>query len=144
MKTINKSQIIVIDSASAEDFQAEYNAAMDKLTDISITIEDKQISVENFRAVIMYSEKVRLPECLKDEYHIRGIYPTCSECPMYTPASKGRGVCPRVRGSLLDCDEICNHRWMELEREMKREVVISASESQIGNAAAEYHAEAAR
>lgn len=128
MKTIQKSQVVVIDEQTAEAFQERYNAAMDELTDISITIEEKMVSVDKFRAVIMYSTKVRLPECLKDEYHLRGIYPTCSECPMYTPSGKGRGVCPRVRGSLMDCDEICNYRWMEMENEFKREVRIDASQ----------------
>lgn len=122
MKTIKKSNMVVIEGSSGADLQNKYNSSMDELTRAGITIEEKIISIEKMSAIILYEETVKIPECLKDEYALRGIYPRCSECPMYVQGLYGTGVCPRVKGVLRDDDDICKARWRELEAQLERRI----------------------
>lgn len=130
MINVQKSNMVVIEAKNGDELMTRYNEEMDGLTRLGITIEEKIISIERMSAIILYSEKVRLPENLKDEFALRNIYPTCSECPYFVPKKYGTGVCPRVRGDdLRETDAICKFRWMELEKEFERRTDVTQLKS---------------
>lgn len=145
MLTKEKSHMIVIEGSSGEDLQQRYNAAMDELTRIEITIEEKIIDIAKMSAIILYKEKVRLPQCLKDEYALMNVYPTCCECQHYEPEGGGFGRCFRLRGDqpLRDSDDFCPMRWAELEKELRERRIVNAADTQGRAQEAEGHTDLA-
>lgn len=137
-----KSQMLYIEGASGADLMRQYNSAMDQLTRRLATVTDKIIDVGKLTAVILYEVREQVPECLKDEYALAGIFPVCSECPHFESDGHGGGHCYRVDGRLRHDDEICGMRWREIEREERREV--NASQFSGGNDAARRESAAAR
>lgn len=132
MLVLNKSNMVVIEATSGAELQARYNAEMDKLTADGIKIDDKIISLEKMSVIILYSQKVRIPQNLKDEFTMAGIYPQCQDCPHYDAFGDGNGWCDRLTKnslSLRDDTDICNWRWMELERELGRRKYVTKPES---------------
>ena len=133
MRTCNKSNMIVIEAASGAELESRYNSAMSKLALDGVTVEDRIISLEKLSAIILYAQKVKIPENMKDEFHLKGIFPRCQDCPHYD----GGGRCDRMRSDsapIRDDDDICNYRWMELEKELERRTYAKKSESGDGTA----------
>lgn len=131
MLVMEKSHMVVIEAASGAELEDRYNKAMDELTDVGITIEERMISIEKMSAIILWKKKVKVAECLKDEFELQGIFPRCYDCPHYD----GAGWCERLtRNSepLRDDTEICKFRWYELEKEMGRGW-IDVKKSESGN-----------
>lgn len=137
-----KSQMIYIEGASGADLMRQYNSAMDQLTRRLATVTDKIIDAGKLTAVILYEVTEQVPECLKDEYALEGIFPACSECPHYVDDGHGNGHCYRADGRLRHDDEICKMRWREIENEERRG--INASQFSSRNDAARRESSAAR
>ena len=145
MQTKKQSSMIVIEGSSGADLQIRYNHAMDELTEIGITIDEKIIDIQKMAAIILYSRTVRLPECLKDEYELQGIFPVCSECKRFRQTAPGRGTCERVqRGELLEDEPICRMRWREIEDELMERRYKSAEQLTRRAREARHQAEGAR
>ena len=118
MKVYETSQMIFIEGASGADFAEKYNAAMQDLKERRIKIDEKQISIEQLRAAILFTETTKIPECIKDKYRLMDIYPVCKDCPHYEPVTKHEGDCPycNTKRALLRAEmSICDVRWKELE-----------------------------
>ena len=118
MKAFDKSCMIFVQGETGEDFAEKYNKAMAELTEREIKVEERQISIEKLSAVILYNEKVRIAESLKDRYKLAGIIPVCADCPHYEPVTSYEGECPHAnttRALLMAESCICNIRWRELE-----------------------------
>lgn len=137
-----KSQMIYIEAASGADLMRQYNSEMDQLAKKMATVTDKIIDATKLTAVILYEVTERVPECLRDEYELAGIFPVCSECPHFDGDGHGNGHCYRADGRLRHDDEICKMRWREIENEERRGV--NASQFSSRNDAARREPSAAR
>lgn len=137
-----KSQMLFIEGKGGADLARQYNDAMNELTHKFATITDKIVDSERLTVVILYEVMEQVPECLKDEWALRGIFPTCSECPAFEPDGHHGGYCSRAAGRLREDDDICKARWREIEKEERRDVY--AAKSCGGNGAARREPAAAR
>lgn len=79
MKVNVFSQIAVVHSDNAADFQNQFNSKIRELADY----EPKPIFVERegLCAIITYTMKERVIENVSDEYHEAGIHYKCKHCP---------------------------------------------------------------
>lgn len=73
------SQIKVIQTESASDFQEQINSSMRELADKRP--EYKLIEGKGFCAIISYKETIEIMDKVADEYHAEGIYYLCKHCP---------------------------------------------------------------
>lgn len=123
MKHIKKSQMLFVEGQTGEDFQRNYNSAMDNFAEQGINVDEKLISLEQRTAVILYTQTVEIAETLKDRYALKGIFPVCRDCPYYEAVTDYTGVCPFLRvdkrgsGNHYADDDICDKRWRELEEQ---------------------------
>lgn len=118
MRRIKKSQMRYVEGVTGHEFQDNYNKAMDELTAANISVDEKMISLEKLSAVILYTEVVEMPENMKDRYALKGIYPTCEECPYFEKLTDYSGICPFMKfrsGTHYANMDICDKRWKELE-----------------------------
>ena len=124
MKRVKKSQMLFVEGQSGIEFQDNYNSAMERLTAAHIDINEKMISLDKLSAVILYTQTVEIAENMKDRYHLKGIYPTCGECPYFEQVTDYTGVCPFMKfksGVHYSNMDICDKRWKELETEAAME-----------------------
>ena len=119
MKTVTKHQMRFIEGADGNEFAENYNQTMSELTERGIQVDEKMISLDKLCAVVMFTEKVKIAESLKDRYELSGIHPICEDCPHYESITKFKGVCPYVRGDLYHDDAICGKRWAEIEEAIR-------------------------
>lgn len=73
------SQVKVIQTESASDFQEQINSSMRELADKQP--EYKLIEGKGFCAIISYQETIEIIDKVADEYHAEGIYYLCKHCP---------------------------------------------------------------
>lgn len=118
MKRIKKSQMRYVEGVTGQEFSEQYNKAMEELTAANISVDEKMISLDKLSAVILYTETVEMPENMKDRYALKGIYPTCEDCPYFEKLTDFSGVCPFMTfrsGTHYANMDICDKRWKELE-----------------------------
>ena len=125
MKRIKKSQMLFVKGNTGEEFQERYNNAINNLAQDGISVDEKMISLETMSAVILYTQTDVYPECLKDEYALKDIFPTCGEnCPHFEFYNDIEGHCPFLRVHRHAAPhyanlDICDLRWREIEAELK-------------------------
>ena len=116
MRTRRFQRIEVVSETSPGDFQ-------DKLNELFTTLEGKKFQTQlynnenGFSAYITYEEIEKIPECLKDEYDLKGVSFTCKECPYFESINRFEGECDFCRGTLRRNDEVCQHFWEWKESE---------------------------
>lgn len=118
MKSIIKTDIRVIESTNALDFQNNFNRTIQELIETGIEYTtDTHIFESKYTAIFSCKIKLRIPENLKDEYELQGIIKTCEDCPYYEAKTKFKGSCQYCKGELYCDDRCCSHYWTELERQ---------------------------
>ena len=114
MKINRYKRIEVISENSPMDFQ-------DKLNDLYMKLQGKKFTEQlynnenGFTAYITFEEIEQTPDCLKDEYELKGITFTCADCPYYEALNNFEGTCDFCRGKLRRTDEACNVYWRYME-----------------------------
>ena len=96
MLRIDKSQMRYLKADTGEELERAYNSLIDRLSRQAVRIEDRIISVDTFAAIILYSFKESIPQCLKDEYELEGVFPKCSDCPHFKDIGHGNGDCMKI------------------------------------------------
>lgn len=134
MKTTRTKKVEVYQSCSAGEFQDMINEAFARLGECGIKFEEELFNNSNgFSAFIKYEMVEKFPECLKDEYELKGITFRCKDCDFYTPLNSYEGSCPRIkRGRPLANDDVgnCSAFWERMEEkeagkmfeELRREI----------------------
>lgn len=79
MRSEDFSQIKVIQTESASEFEERINSSMRELA--VKRPECKLIEGKGFCAIITYTEHIQIIETVADEYHAEGIYFSCKNCP---------------------------------------------------------------
>lgn len=86
---INKSyqQFAIVEGDTAQHLT-------DALNEKLIELQDKgpKVSFEGLIARISYTETVRKPETLAEEYETRGLRLSCQDCPYFSPILKADGT----------------------------------------------------
>lgn len=81
-------QIAVVQAENAQDFQRQFNEMMARLSDCKPQVQF------NFNqghcAYITYILELKIPDCVADEYHAKGIMFTCRQCPLHELVTDGR------------------------------------------------------
>ena len=116
MKTRRYRRIEVVSESSPLDFQDKLNALFERLEGKKFT-EQLYNNENGFTAYITFEEVERIAECLKDEYELKGITPSCGECPFYVSDKGKYGHCDYVRGRIAETDLVddCKPYWEWLE-----------------------------
>lgn len=84
-KSIQLFAIVRSDSASA--FEGELNARIMELSD-----KNPIVKFDGLTAYISYTETVKIPEDICDEYELQGAKFRCEDCPMFEPIRKEDGT----------------------------------------------------
>lgn len=81
-------QIAVVQAEDAQEFQKQFNELMARLSNCNPKVQF------NFNqghcAYITYTQEVRIPDCVADEYHAQGIMFKCKRCPLHELETDGR------------------------------------------------------
>lgn len=120
MKRKRYQKISVVADTDPQVFETKLNDIFYKLGSDGTKYERSLFNNENgFSCFITYEEVEEIPECLMDEYHLKGIYPICGECPYYTAINKHEGECPHCRGLLRRTDDVkdCTAYWNYVEEQ---------------------------
>lgn len=121
MKVKKYPQLIVVSERDAQDFQDRLNDIFSELSESKIEFT-KQMTIkpDGFAAIIEYEVVEKTPECLADEWELRGILPACSDCPYYEEINTRMGTCPYIqRGTLKPNDRVgkCKAYWKYAEEQ---------------------------
>lgn len=121
MKYLKKKQMRVICESDPAKFQDRFNELMTQLADQGEMPE--LIFPQNAVGMVyaVYTEEKQIPECLEEEFQIRGIRHKCNECPHFgnikspdrrvksyycdigkCQAYKDRGACDIFLGTMKD------------------------------------------
>jgi hypothetical protein len=93
MKVNVYPQVEVVCAKDPMEFKAEFNSKMKDLSENDPTYEFI-FKDEKFVAIITYTEKERVMDCVADEFHAEGIRYLCKNCPhLEDPKDKRIKVC---------------------------------------------------
>ena len=87
MKCKSIQQFAIVRSDSASAFEGELNARIMELSD-----KNPIVKFDGLTAYISYTETVRIPENISDEYELKGVSLRCEDCPMFDPIRKEDGT----------------------------------------------------
>ena len=90
MRSETLQQFAVIRGETAEELSEMLNAKL-----IELKGKSPRVEFDGLTAYIKYSETIRHPECLADEYESVGIRFSCEQCPAYEPRCKLSGEVDR-------------------------------------------------
>lgn len=90
MRCESFKQFIIVKEDTAQAFNARLNAELKRLRDKYPKPEFTD--ADPFLCRISYTETVRIPETLFDEYQLAGVQLTCSDCPLFEPRLKADGT----------------------------------------------------
>lgn len=86
MRSETLQQFAVIRGETPEEFSEKLNAKLLELKD-----KRPRVEFDGLTAYVKYSETLRFPECLADEYESVGVRFTCERCPVFEPRCKAGG-----------------------------------------------------
>ena len=87
MKSKSIQQFAIVRSDSASAFEGELNARIMELSD-----KNPIVKFDGLTAYISYTETVKIPEDVYDEYELKGVSFRCEDCPMFDPIRKEDGT----------------------------------------------------
>lgn len=116
MKLIDKKEVRVVQVSDATAFEHEVNRVLETLADDGLDVQ-VQIDTSPLTAVITYTRHLKIPEDVRDEYHLKGIYKHCRDCEQFVPDEDGRRKTGRCRAHSRLTDK--NDSACELYYEMK-------------------------
>ena len=79
-------QYAIVTGTSAQELTDQLNQKLYELRDKS-----PEVTFEGMVARIKYIERETVPDCLADEYNLRGVNLTCQDCPFFQPLLKSDG-----------------------------------------------------
>lgn len=91
-----KQRVAVVSEATAKEFEKVLNERLESLAKFrpEITYNMSQ----GHCAYINYEETLKIPEDIRDEYHLKGIHYTCKDCPLFEKKDSNKrrvwGFCP--------------------------------------------------
>lgn len=80
MRSQSYQQFAIVQCDSASAFEGELNERIRELTD-----KNPVVKFDGLTAYISYTESVKIPESLSDEYEMEGIVFRCEQCPEFEP-----------------------------------------------------------
>lgn len=86
MRNETMQQFAVVRGETAEELTEALNSKLMELKGKSPKVE-----FDGLTAYIKYSETIRHPECLADEYEMIGARFICEQCPAYIPRCRENG-----------------------------------------------------
>lgn len=121
MKQRRQKGVTAIQTATAEDFNREINAELQKHGDGKITF----VTSVPFTAYVEYEELVEVPETLAEKYELENDARYCHECPYFVRTQDKRykwHFCVQKQKKVTECQGACETYYQLLE-EMIREGV---------------------
>ena len=118
MKYKRTQKLEVVQSHDPGEFQDRINEIFERLGEAGTKYEEQLFNNENgFSAFIRYEHVDKIPESIKDEYELRGIFPKCKDCEFFEPINDYEGRCFCVRGTLRKNDSVdnCQVFWERME-----------------------------
>lgn len=111
MRTIRTSRMVVIEGKDGADFERKYNERMAELSRERVSVSDPEIDIRSLRAFVVVSSEVKEPECLGDEYELKGIRYSCGDCTMW---DRKHNYCTAFEGNLWRraTDLCCDDFWV--------------------------------
>lgn len=93
MRYESYQQFAIVAADSAQDLTVQLN---EKLKELST--KHPTVTFEGLIARISYTEQVKIPETLADEFELEGVSFRCEDCPLFEPILRPNGeVDKRVR-----------------------------------------------
>lgn len=87
MKEQSYQQFCIVQADTATILSERLNSKLLELKDKNPTVE-----FDGMTARICYTEHIDVPEDLSEEYHLKGVHLTCSQCPFFEPIEKEDGT----------------------------------------------------
>lgn len=109
MKTIKAIQMESFEGSSLRELQDRFNTVMRWASKYKYI--DHVIDLSHLQGYVTYEVFEQIPECIKDQLEIEGLFPKCGECKEYCKTSVHRGECRFCRGSLRSDDHVCSKVW---------------------------------
>lgn len=94
MKEIKSVEIAIVDEKTGEAFQKAVNRILCSLARAGHKVVERQILLEQYRAMFVYETVVHKPENQADALELMGERPTCGSC-RYCERSADKRVKPR-------------------------------------------------
>lgn len=104
----NKQQTKIIHSNTAEEFEERLNKYLGELADAKVKYELTFNNSLGFCAYLLYTETIKVPESLAEEYEMRGEGCYCTEC-KYCEIPKDKRVKHYWCG--LQERKVCSRSW---------------------------------
>lgn len=128
MKTLSFTQIAVINSKTAEEFQEQFNSKMQELSDNNPSYEFNHDM--GFCAYITYTKEKEVYDSISDKFREKGLKYKCYQCPHSVLVSDKRVkklICEKSpAGFARKYDSVCDIFYNELDAGLisPREVVM--------------------
>lgn len=119
MKYTCLKQTEVVTGSTAEDFQIKLNRALEEIAKTSSKYELQFNMQMGFCAYIVYDVRREYPETIADEYELKGIKYSCSDCPMFRPSEDRRikyTTCVHGTHRCAANDDACDWFYEELDK----------------------------
>ena len=131
MKEIKSVEIAIVDEKTGEAFQKAVNRILCSLARAGHRVVERQILLEQYRAMFIYETVVLKPENQADVLELMGERPTCGSC-RYCEHSADKRVKPRCtfddrRWKVSDSRAACEE--YEGKEEEDGETKVSAGET---------------
>lgn len=113
-------QYAIVQCDSAKRLTEQLNDKLRELKD-----KDPVVSFEGLTARICYVERESVPEDLEDEWKLKGVDLTCSDCPYYQPNRKAdgtidmrskKGMCSLLGSCRYGTGSACDELYSEIQR----------------------------
>lgn len=120
MKKTIRTRYVGLDATNAAELGEMLTRESERLAEYS---PDIVWNLQNgHSAFLVYTEVMRTPETLREEYELRGERYTCADCDKKIPNTDGRARCSyrcirRPKGTDADASA-CNHFYLDLEGEL--------------------------
>lgn len=118
MKIYEKRKMQVVASGNPIEFQDGFNEAMDALAEYEPQYEIREVG-GGLWAIITWTVTERIPDSVRDEYHMAGVRYVCDQCPLHEVVKDKRVKIVKCEhtetGSTNRGHECCEHFYTLLK-----------------------------
>lgn len=124
MKQKRQRGVTAIQTATADDFNRQINAELQKHDDAKVTF----VTSMAFTAYVEYEEIVEIPETLAEKYELANDERHCHECPYFVRTQDKRykwHFCAQKQKKVTECQGACETYYQLLEQMIKDSLEVA-------------------
>lgn len=133
MKRREVPQQKTIIAMTPEEWDERVNGALAKMLDDTRSkpeiIERTKTSDGGYMAIIQYWKEYQEPECIRDEFHLKGVVYRCDDCPHLRRSTDkrikwlecGKGMYETTKGSSEACDWFYEQVYKGMKEDIKND-----------------------